>query len=461
MATKADRKKTKRTSTARRRAETNQGGGEFSTLRIPEGMGFFKPKVGTYLMDIVPFIAGEGNSCADKGELHFEKTFWTHPRLGADEKPYVCPAKTGGGKCPVCAEAAAMGKDPDADDKVRKSLIPKQRQLFMVYVHKEDDKKVQLWEVSYHNFGKLLDSRIRNSDEDDGWDMFYFPEASEGLTLKVSFEEETSPFGVFLDVKSIDFKNRKEDLFDTIEDPKVCLDELIKVPKFDELHKIFWQETEDEDDDEKPKKKSTSKKKAQVEDDDEDDEDDDEPAPKKKGSTSKSKKKEEDDDEDDEADAEWLLEQASLADDGDDEAIEALKDRAEAVDLPIKKFKGDYTKLAKAIIKAEQEEEAMEKKPTKPPAKSKKKVVEDDDEDDDDEDDDEPAPKKKGTSKPASKSKKKEEEDEDDDDDDWDDDEDDDDEPAPKKKATTSKTSTKSKSKKKADDDDDDDDMPF
>lgn len=106
MATKRQREKSKeRTSTARRRAEQHTGGGGSTTINKPEDMKWFEVKrAGTYRFDIIPFKAGKGNPYADEGELHYERTFYTHRGIGASEKSFICNKKTNGKKCYICEE---------------------------------------------------------------------------------------------------------------------------------------------------------------------------------------------------------------------------------------------------------------------------------------------------------------------------------------------------------------------
>lgn len=432
-------KKRPKTSTARRKAEQAvAGGGDFSAFTIPEGMQLWKPKAGVQKIDIVGFEAGKGNPYADAGEFHYERTYYLHPRVGGPNgKAYGCPRRMEDRKCPVCEEQATMSQDPDADEANRKSLIPKQRQLFLIRDHAEPDKGLQLWECSYHLFGKLLDSRIKNSDEEDGYEFFYYPDA-DGMTLKVTFEEETNPFGKHLEAKHIDFVPRKNKLPVEIAEHGVCLDSIVKVPSYDELRSVFLQlDPATEEEEEALRKQTKGKTKSTL-----------------KKATTKSKPEPQDTADED---ADWLLAQGRKADKGDDDAIEALNDRAEAVGLDTDDFP-KWSDVAKAVLAEEASEEEEDE-----PEDEDEAAVEEPDDDDWDDEDEEPAPKKtvkKATAKTSTKAKtsaKKQpvpDPEPDDDEDDWDDepedeneaeveepdddndwDDDEDEEPAPKKRA--------------------------
>ena len=411
--------KTKKTSTARRRAEqASSGGGDFSCFTIPEGLDLWKPKAGVVKLDIVGFEAGIGNPYADEGELHFERTYYMHPRVGGESgKAYCCPRRMQDRKCPICEEQAIMSQDPDADDQTRKSLLPKQRQLFLIRDHADKDKGLHLWEISFHLFGKLLDSRIKNSDEEDGFEFFYYPD-TDGMTVKITFEEETNPFGKHIEAKHIDFVPRKEDLPDEIANHGICLDSILKIPSYKELRSVFLQIEEEgdeqEEDDPKPATKARSV------------------AGKSKTSTTKKSKAGsrskttavEPKDETAADDAKWLLKQGRAADKDDEDAQEALEDRAGAVGLDADNFP-KWLDLAEAIIEEEEEEET-EKDTTD---ESEPDVDDDDDWDDEPEDETE--------------------EDDDwedvDDDDDWDDEEEEKPAPKPKRRAKVSASASTAK----------------
>jgi len=257
------KEKRERGAAARRRAEEHTSGFEPTAIICPEGTERFKEKVTRkpYRLDIIPFRMKEDGLYADKGEVYYEKTFWVH-WLGEDIGSYICAAKQIGRKCPICDYRAKLTKDVDADEDLIKSLSPRERQLFRVIDLKEKDKGIQLWEISFHNFGKQLDDRISSSDEEDKYREFY--ELENGFTLKVGFTENSFGGTKFPKTSSIDFKARDEDYDEEIIEQGPDLDECVKIFEYDELKKIFLQTTDDDEDSgttKKTKKKSKKKEK--------------------------------------------------------------------------------------------------------------------------------------------------------------------------------------------------------
>jgi hypothetical protein len=384
-------------------------------------------KAGTYRLDIIPYEVQEDgvNPHADKGNLYFERTYWTHRGVGAEQNSYVCLRKTAKLPCPICEFRAEASRDPNATKETEllvKSLEPKERQLWNVIDLSEPDKGVQLWEVSHHLFGKYLDNKVRAGDDNE-YDNFADP--IEGLTIKITYEQKSQGGYNFFSPTDIEFKARKEAYDEDIIEKAANLDAVPRLYDYDELKDIFLQQdsSKDDEEEEKPKKggkvagKAPAKKPVPADDDDdEDDEEEEDAAPKFK-----------------------------------------LGDMVEHEELGVCKvvhISGDGTSLRledkkkvihKAIdpddcepVKGKEEKKPASTKPTSAgKAPSKKPSTEDDDEDDFPDDDEE-------------------DDDEDDEDDDDGEEEEEEEEEKPAKKPTGKTPAKKPASKKPAVDDDDD-----
>lgn len=429
MASKKDREKQKkRVVSAKKWAEEHEVGGGRSSIHLPEGASFFGFKeAGTKRIDIIPYTVGKGNPDAEEGELFFMRTYFTHRGIGPNEETFVCLAKTFKKDCPICQHRAKLVKEGGNEDEI-KSLTPKERQLWNVFDHNDSEKGVQVWDQSYHLFGKHLKNKIDNADEDDGYELFADPE--QGMTLKVSAVQEKAGAYKFLDCSDIEFKARKEPLDDELLEQAHCLDDLLKETSYDELKKIFLgTEDGDDDDDDKPKKgKKDVKKKSKDDDDDEssdddedseDSDDDEDDAPKSKKSEKMKKAKD------------FGLKVGDLVTYDDDE-------------YEIVRVSGDGTSLTL------EDQDGKKKNGIDPADVEKIKTKDDEDEDSEDDDEDEKPKGKKDVKKKSSKDDDDEEDDEEqldeddedsddedseDDDSDDEDDEDDDEDEKPKKGA--------------------------
>lgn len=403
---KEDRGGKRRYASVDKFVESQATGYTATYLKVPKGMSLFSAEKGLMLLDILPYEVGKGNPFADKGMLYFERTYFVHRNIGPSQSTYVCPAKTANKPCPICEEAQKLRANADdkEEEDTAKQMFPKQRQLFNVIDLNEGKKGVQLWDMSYHNFGKKLQVELEALDEDERDRKLFFT-ADAGYSLKVSFGEESMGSGKFLTAETIKFRPRKEQYDEEeILEQVANLDEALIILPYEELKDLLHTAKEDdeeaEDDDES--------------DEDSDDEDDeDEPAPKKKG---KKKPEPEDDDDGDSGDDDD-------SDEGDD------SDDSEDEPAPKKKKKGvGFKDVDKAIKKKSKSDEDEEEE-------------EDDEESDDEDDDEQETPKggkfrtasekdvKRAKKNAAKKSKSDDDEDDDDDEEEEDSDSDDDDDP--------------------------------
>ena len=226
---------------ARKRAETGDNQFGRTAIQIPEAFKQIKiERAGTRKFNILPYVAGDGNPFADKGCLTDERSYYVHRSIGPNEDPYLCLNKNFGQSCPVCQHAAILRKSGDAEDvALAKSLIPKRRQLFALRDVDDNEAGVQIWDFSYHLFGKHLEERIRGSDDEDGYENYFH--LAGGSTLRILFKEEFMGTNKFFEASSIDFR-RRADIPERALDKIPCLDEFLVRLTYDELHAIYYGE---------------------------------------------------------------------------------------------------------------------------------------------------------------------------------------------------------------------------
>lgn len=416
MATRRQREERRERVSAARRVEEHRSGFVSTAFDCPDGIKMWSLKDACVKkFDVLPYRAGKGNKFADEGHLHFERTYFCHVKVGVNENRYICPSKTFNKPCPICEHRAKLVREAETDKDLLRDLLPKERQLFLV--KDLEDNKIYLWDNSFHNFGKLLDTRVKTADDDDEYK--YFADLETGLTLRVAFEEVKFGTGKpFLQASSIDFKPRKEQYDASLADEMPCLDDLLILKSYAELEKIYYQEADEADDDneedEKPQKAKTTSRPVV------DDDDDDEPV------RSSPKRKPVDDDDDDEP---VKTKPKRKADDGVCVACEGTGVNSKGRPCLVCKGKNQ----TKPVASNDDDDDDI---PVKP--KQKPKPAEDDDEDDvpvkkpskpkpvDEDDEDVPVkPKSKPKSvdddedDPPAKPKQKAKSKADDDDDNW------------------------------------------
>ena len=330
MARRKSKDKKRKRASVRDAARKNQERGALSHINTPQDMELIRVKGQLSRWVILPFIAGKGNPHADEGCEHYNRTYYTHNAIGINRETVVCPRKSIGAKCPICEMRDKLAEDWSNNEREVKALKVRKRQLFLVVDLKDTDKGAQLFEYSWHLFGKRLEAEILNAEDDEveAYENFYDPE--DGMMLKVSWEEKSLEKNIFYEADSIGFKSRPSVDSDLFEDTP-CLDDLLLIKDYDELKKMLLEmddEDAEEEDDDKPienKKKKDKKKKEEEDedddddgvekeeddddnwddDDDDDDEDDDEEPVEKKKGKKKNKKKKEEEEEDDDDDDDW------------------------------------------------------------------------------------------------------------------------------------------------------------
>ena len=246
---------------ARNRAENHKSGFQSSALATDGDVTFFKvTKEEVRRMDFIPYLVkGDANPEWPKGSLAYERTYYVHRNVGAGKETFVCAAKTAGKRCFICEHRSELAKDPDQDEKLIKSFLPKERQLFNVIDVESRESGVQLWDYSYHLFGKKLDTEVKNSDDDEEYE--FFSDLEDGLTLRVSFEEDSFGGGrPFYTTATIGFKKRDKNYTEEILEETLDLDDIIIIPKYETVKAAFLMLDEDEDED-GPKKAEPQREK--------------------------------------------------------------------------------------------------------------------------------------------------------------------------------------------------------
>jgi len=264
-----EREKRRPVTAARRVAEHSSG--DRPALKTPEGLRFWRPKKpGSYKIEVVPYEVGPAaakmnKSYAKPGEWYYERTFFTHAGVGPNSESYVCSAKTFGKPCPICEEWAALMKSPNKEAaEMAKQLRPKERQLFLIVDHDEEQYGVQLWEVSNFCFGKQLDAKLNGADPEDRDRYMNFADPDEGSTLKLLASEEALGSGnnKFLKFSVDEIRTRRQPLDPAWVDHGYCLDAMIAPVPYDQLKRIFLQTGGDDDeqvDDAQPTRRPVSR----------------------------------------------------------------------------------------------------------------------------------------------------------------------------------------------------------
>jgi gp32 DNA binding protein like len=211
---------------------TTEGAGY---LILDKRVTFFNPKAGDFELDFIPYENADG-------DLEAYRRFKVHSNIGIDDNKYVCPTSIGK-PCPICDERKQMAKSKSGDSEIIKALNPKERMLFQCIdlLDKRDD-SVQLYDASFHAFGKQLLKAIDTAENSTSSRKRSLPHAGfaeleGGQTLMVTMEE-SAKIKNFFNATRIDAENRAP-YGDEILDDVLNLDNVLKILGYEELEAIF------------------------------------------------------------------------------------------------------------------------------------------------------------------------------------------------------------------------------
>jgi len=287
------KKKSSMRDKAKKKAERNMNRGGSNYLQLPEDTERFRPKKGKFNLDFLPYVVTVNTHPeAAKGEEWYQRTIWVHY---VNKKAHLCP-KTIKKPCPICDHVKELyNSDDKGDNDLAREMKAKERELYNVIDLDDQDKGVQLFEYSYHLFGKALDEEINEGEDDLGG----FAELEGGKTLQVTFRKKKLGSNEFFETRKIEFEERDEYEEDILEDV-YNLDELLVIESFETLQKALFEldEEEENEEEERPRSKKSSNKREKDEDEEEkeeeEEEEEEEESSKKKGKKSGKKTKKED-----------------------------------------------------------------------------------------------------------------------------------------------------------------------
>lgn len=200
-------------------------------------------------LDILPYIVKDDHhpdrdnqyEIALPGTQWYRRPLKVHRNVGVDNDSVIC-LRSVGKKCPICDYRDKRAKE-GADKEELKELYPKPRSLYVVVPLnlKKFEARPMIWDMSDFLFQEILNDALDEDDENRA-----FPDLESGKTLSMRIKWKTLGTGTFPDVRSIDFIDRDpydEEILDQIP----CLDDVLKVMDYNELHDMFFEESTEVD----------------------------------------------------------------------------------------------------------------------------------------------------------------------------------------------------------------------
>jgi hypothetical protein len=199
---------------------------------------------GKHLIDVIPYQTGSKDpkvaaGIKKVGYSNFTLDLFIHRAVGPNQDSYLCLKRTYNKKCPICEQQMALRSSGEAEDVDIKALEPKRRNLYNIICYDSEtqaNKGVQLFEVSQWLFDKHLSARSKNSRTGEII-VYSHPSKEEGRSI--SFERKGS--GVEnTEFLAHNFELRDYDISEQDLNEAMILDEVIKIPAYEEVYEAYW-----------------------------------------------------------------------------------------------------------------------------------------------------------------------------------------------------------------------------
>jgi hypothetical protein len=171
-----------------------------------------------------------------EGAWTYKADFWVHRNVGPNDDAVVCLAKTYGKPCPICEEYKRAVDAYGFDDSRAKALKSSHQCLYNVKVYDtpDDEKKgVQVWQVAHFFFEKNI-VELAKSPRKGGTDItFSDPDIGKSISFFRKGKENVSFSG-------FQFVDRDVAISDEDLESVYCLEELVHVLTYEEVHELFY-----------------------------------------------------------------------------------------------------------------------------------------------------------------------------------------------------------------------------
>lgn len=205
---------------------------------------------GDHALDVIPFLAGDKHPNVAEGRPTHNVDLFVHFGIGVTESAYICPARMGKGKCPICEYQAELKKQKNYDEDYVKSFNAKRRVVYNVLVYdtpKDEDAGMMIWEASHHLAEKNIMAIARNK-RSGGFVKWASPDV--GKTIEFTREGK----GISTKYVGFTFSDREDaqgnpvKITDEQLEEAIQLDQYLNILTYDELKEVLGDTTLPEED---------------------------------------------------------------------------------------------------------------------------------------------------------------------------------------------------------------------
>lgn len=216
-------------------------------VKMPAGVALYKMKLGKAKLDVIPYIAGQGNPDAQPGFLTWKRTLWVHRNIGPNRDAVLCPAKMLNKPCPICEDYNRQMRTNPNDEAYKQiaELRPREWDFMQIRDRTDPAKKIQFMCTSYHRFSNEIAEAVSAGSPEQKLGNFWHPKG--GQILNVSFGEKSMGRNSrpFILATRIDLTPRP-DVPDVVVDKGHKLDALLIFYKYEKLTEMFGEPAPEE-----------------------------------------------------------------------------------------------------------------------------------------------------------------------------------------------------------------------
>ena len=271
-------------------AKEQEKGSGSTVVKLPEGVEFYKPELGSHAVDFMPYVTGENNPNADEGFEHFECTYNAHKLPSPNgQEWHLCSWACFKKPCEICKWMKENGRS--ADPELMKAMRLTTRHLWVVNDKPGNTKNpLKVFDTNHFNkgmgFGEMLADAINAVPKYKN-----FSDLEKGLTLQLTVKEQSFPSGKtvvkYKAVTRIDFLPRDYEYPEEMLDKAPCLDACLVESNQKELAILMNQSSDSGEEEHEPEEidntPPAARRRAPVEEEKtEETEEEETPAPRKR-----------------------------------------------------------------------------------------------------------------------------------------------------------------------------------
>jgi hypothetical protein len=232
------------------RTKGGERGSTILDLSKAEDVQFYKVKQGKNKIDILPYTVATNHhpQGIKKGEPDYILDIYTHKRIGLGKKNILCLNRTFNKSCPICEERDKLieeGNDDQAD-----MLKPTRRAIYNIIDCTDEEKGVQLLDMTHFFFEKELLEKLKIVEDEEGNGAIIFADLEEGRSISFRASEETYNKNKFFKFKDFTFDKRETAYDEDAINTTYPLDDLLIIPTYDEVKELLFGNEDEEEENE-------------------------------------------------------------------------------------------------------------------------------------------------------------------------------------------------------------------